>query len=367
MIKIEEQIFKQIEKANNILLVFPSDWNPDSVSASLALYLFLKKNGKNVNVSGSCSKKQGHLNFLPAFNEIKNNLDHLRKFVVSLDISKTKVSQIKYVVEKNQLNFILSPENGWFEASDLSSRAGDFFYDLIICLGANDLESLGDIYDKNIEFFYKTPIINLSSRASTEEFGEINFIAINYSTLSELIYNLILKKNADLINEDIATALLAGIILQTKNFKTGKLTSETLIHASQLIKLGGRREEIVNNLYRNRRISDLKIWAKILQKLKIENNKIAWIPLQESDLDGLEIETEPLKDLIDELMSGLNEVEYIVISIEGVLNTKLIAFSLNNANVLKLLEAYKPSGNQKLATAQTKQTPNNIISSLLAK
>jgi nanoRNase/pAp phosphatase (c-di-AMP/oligoRNAs hydrolase) len=367
MFKTKEQIFNQLDKANNILLVFPSDWEPDNISASLALFLFLKKLGKSVSVAGSNNKtKRGNFAFLFGFENIKDNLDHLRKFIVSLNISKTKVSQIKYVVEKDQLNFIVSPEKGWFEPKDVSARAGDFRYNLIISIGANDLESLGEIYDKNIEFFYKTPLINLSCQAANEEFGQINLIDISCSTVSELIFNLLKEKDETLIDENIATNLLAGIILQTKNFKSGKLTPETLITTSQLIKLGGRREEIVKQLYRNRCISDLKIWGKILHKLKIEKNGLAWSHLKQSDLEGQKIDLDSLQDLIEELMSGLPGAEIALIILEKTEETELYAFSLKNRNAFDFLKKYQPQGNSKTAVAKNNNKAEIIISDLLA-
>lgn len=367
MLKLEEQIYNQIEKSKNILLVFPSNWEADNVSASLALFLFLKKEGKNVSISASKNNRAlKSYSFLPGSNQIHENLDHVRKFIVSLDISQTKVSQIKYVVEKNQLNFIVSPENGWFESKDVSSRAGDFRYDLIISVGANDLESLGEIYDENIEFFYKTPLINLSCQAANEEFGQINHVDINSSTVCELTYNLIKKKKENLIDENIATNLLAGIILQTKNFKSGKLTPETLIAVSKLIRLGARREEIIKQLYRNRHIGDLKVWGKILQNLKVGENKIAWSKINEADFKSLNLSLESLQDLIDELMSGLDEAELVLIIIERELKTEMIAFSLKNRDALSFLRKYHPKGNSKIATAKENKSSDEVIKSLLA-
>lgn len=367
MLKLEEQIFNQIDKSNSILLVFSSDWEADSVAASLALYLFLKKNNKNVTVAGSnYGDKKRNYNFLPGHADIKNNLDHLRRFIVSLDISKTKVSQIKYVVDKNQLNFIVSPENGWFESKDLSSRAGDFRHDLVICVGANDLESLGEIYDKNIEFFYKTPMINLSCQAATEEFGQINLIDINSSAVCELVFNLLKNKNDNQIDENIATNLLAGIILKTKNFKSGKLTPETLIATSQLIKLGGRREEIVKQLYKDRRISDLKIWGKILQNLKVEKGGLAWSILYESDLGESALNLDSLKDLIDELMSGLINTDIVLIILQKKDYKELVAISLKNVDALNFLKKYNATGNKKAALAKTNKDISAIISEVLA-
>lgn len=367
MLKKEEQIFNQIDKASNILLVFSSDWEADAVAGSLALYLYLKKTNKKITLASTKNeRRQRNLSFLPGSNDIKNDLNHLRKFIVSLNISKTKVSQIKYVIEQNQLNFIVSPESGWFEPKDVSTRAGDFTYDLIIVIGANDLESLGEIYDNNIEFFYKTPVINLACEAANEEFGQVNLIDINTSTVSELIYNLLKQKNGHLLDENIATNLLAGIILQTRNFKKGKLTPETLIATSQLIKLGGRRDEIVSQLYRDRRISDLKIWGKILQSLKVEKNGLAWSKLQYSDFENTGLSIESLKDLIEELMSGLNETEIVLILIEREHNTDLIAFSIKNANAHKYLKRFGAKGNNKVAVAKSSAKPDEVIKELLA-
>lgn len=365
MLKPEEQIFKQIDKAKNILIAFPSNWEADFVCSSIALYLFIKERGKNVEiVAAKNEKKQKNYSFLIGFSEIKNKLDHLRRFIVSLDISKTKVSQIKYVIEKNQLNFIVSPENGWFEKKDVSSRAGEFRYDLIITIGANDLESLGEIYDKNIEFFYKTPIINIDSKASNEEFGQINLVDISKTTISEIIFETIKSEQQNIFNENIATNLLAGIILQTKNFRTGKLTPETLMTTSELMKLGARREEIINQLHKNRRISDLKIWGKILNKLKISDKGFAWSQIEKEDLLEKNLDFESLKDLIEELMSGLDNIKIMLIIINKEDGKSILAFSMNNKNAKKFLENYQAEGNSEIARAKTKDTVEQILKNL---
>lgn len=48
--KISQQFFNIIEKSSNILITFPIDWNGDAISGSLALALYLKKMGKNVEI-----------------------------------------------------------------------------------------------------------------------------------------------------------------------------------------------------------------------------------------------------------------------------------------------------------------------------
>lgn len=350
MISASEQILKQVNRSKSILIVFSSDQEAESTATALALFLFLKKIGKNVEIVTN-----DHLNpslkFLGGFNKIKNKIEHLRRFIVSLNISNTKVSQIKYVVEDNKLNFIVSPEDGWFESSDVSSRADEFRFDLIICLGINNLELLGDIYDKNIEFFYKTPIINISCDPANEDFGQINLIDINFTTTSEIIYNIIKEEKKVVIDEDIATNLLAGIIVKTKNFKNTDLSPETLITASNLISLGAKRDEIINQLYRFKKIPDLKLWGKVLNNLKIsENKKVVWSVLSEKDINNNYYEN--LRALNEELIINLPEAKIFIAFILKEHSTSFFIFSLKNTNLNRFVNNLIKNNNPSLQITQ---------------
>jgi len=352
MLNINEQIFKQIKEARSILIVFPMNWENDAVFASLALYSSLKKAGKNVEIAAQKTNKDlTSFSFISEIKEIKNNLEHLRRFVVSLDISKTKVSQIKYVVEENKLNFIVSPEDGWFEPQDVSSRAGEFKHDLIIVVGANDLESLGLIYDQNIEFFYKTTVINLSCEPTTEEFGQINLIDLNSAAVSELIYKLLKTWPENIWDEDVVTIILAGVIAKTKNFKTSNLSPETLLLTSELISLGAKREEIINRFYRSRQIDDLKIWGKILNNLRLEaDGGLIVSYLKATDLETRIVNEGSLEDIVEELITNLPKALIATILIEKTNNlTDFFLFSLKNINVLELANKYPLAGNVKSA------------------
>ena len=363
MLNLNQQIFKQIEQAKSILIVFPMDWEADAVSASLSLMLVLKKLDKTIEIVASGSRQKANsLSFLPGYLDIKDKIEHLRRFIVSLDISKTKVSQIKYVVENDQLNFIISPKDGWFETKDISFKAGEFKYDLIISVGADDLESLGEIYDKNIEFFYKTTIINIACRASNEGFGQINFVDLSSVAISELVYKLIKSRDGVLLDENVATALLAGIILKTKNFKTGNLTPETLLITSELISLGARREEIINQVYRQRQISDLKLWGKILNNLKLDSGrKLAWSYLKLGEHPDNNHET-AIKDVAEELIANLPDIKNLLIMKEN--NNSVIqifSFSFGGLDATKVISLHSPQGNREYAQAIAKSPLEKLL------
>lgn len=374
MLNTQEQFFKQIEKSQRPIIIFSADWKGDAVASSLALFLFLKKLKKVVEIAATSSAKSVTWSFLPNQSDIKNSLDSLRNFIISLDISQAKVSQIKYNIENKKINFIVSPESGWFRPEDISTADSGFKYDLIIIIGGSDLESLGQIYDNNIEFFYKTSIINIDCQSENEEFGQVNLIDINSAANAEIIFNLLDEKQPDLIDEDIATCLLAGIISSTKNFRTSNLTPRTLLTTSKLISLGGRREEIIDKLYHSRNFKTLKLWGRVLNNLNTSlEGKIVWSIIKRADFNTAEALEDNLLDIIDELIINIPEAKIITIIFENPENekNKILLYSVKNINALDVIKEYNPTGNQKIAQADFEgnidDTSKNLLNNLEIK
>lgn len=357
MLNLEQQIFKQIEKSKNILIIFSKNQGGDDLAASLAFFNFLKKSGASVSIAGQTVQENNLLSFLPNYNLIESSLNNLRRFVVSIDISQAKVSQIKYSVEDNHLNFIISPSEGWFKEEDVSARAGEYKYDLIIAIGINELESLGHLYDKNVEFFYKTPIINIDNQPNNEDFGQINFIDLNSVAVSEIIFYLLKNYRPEQIDEDVSTCLLAGIIQKTKNFKSANLTPRTLLASSELISHEARREEIITRLYRSRNIKTLRLWGKFLSQLHSESNEsLIWSKITNKQLKESGASLEDLDEVVDELIINIPQANLVVIFYEKSLNeTDLIIYSLKNINALNIIKGYSFQGNNRLAKTTLNQ------------
>ncbi len=355
MLNTQEQFFKQIEKCEQPLIVFSADWNGDAVASALALFLFLKKLNKKVEIVAEASAKSNIWSFLPGRSEIKNSLNGLRKFIISLDTSKTIGTRIKYAALDKKINFIISSDDGLFKPEDVSFLDSGFKYDLIITIGAADLESLGQIYNTNVDFFYKTNVINIDCQSSNEEFGQINLIDINSAANAETLFYLMQEKSAGLITEDIATCLLAGIIAGTKNFRLASLTPRTLLTASKLVSLGGRREEIIEKLYQSRNFKTLKLWGRVLNNLNtLLNGQIVWSMIKRDDFKTAEALEDSLLEIIDELIVNIPEAKIITILFENPENNKnkILLYSVKNANALDMLKEYKSQGNTKTAQAE---------------
>ncbi|KKR21114.1 MAG: Phosphoesterase RecJ domain protein [Parcubacteria group bacterium GW2011_GWE2_39_37] len=361
MLNQQQQFFEQIKKANNILITFNKDWEGDSVSSALALFLFLKKIGKTAEIVAEKADHSNAFSFLPAYGEIKESIDNLRKFIISLDISNTKVSQIKYKVEKNTLDFIVSPQDGFFTSDDITSKTSGFKYDLIVVLDTHDLESLGKIYDNDTEFFYQMPVINIDHHSSNESFGQVNIIELTSVSTSEILFSLFENYSRDVIDEDIATCLLTGMIAETRSFKTQNVTPIALSVASQLISMGARREEIVNRLYRSRSLNVLKLWGIVLARLSgKESDRLISSLITHNDFIKTETSENDLNEVIDELIINIPQAKVIVLIYETIKDSKItsnaLIYATRNIDALSLTKEFSPEGTKTSAKIMLDKT-----------
>ena len=323
------------------------------LASSLALFLFLKKLGKKAEVFSENVLAQKNLAFLPDFSAIRQNISGMQKFIISLNTQATKVEQVKYVSEGDKLNFIIIPKNGFFTPSDITSFSGEFKFDLIITVGAQDLDSLGKVYENNTEFFYKTPLINIDNQSGNLEFGQINYINLMAISTTEIIFSLARSEAENMIDEDIATCLLAGMIIKTKSFKTPTITPQSLETAAKLIALGARREQIMNELYRSRSLNVLKIWGRALARLSSsQGGTLMWSALSQTDFTKTDAAKEDLPEVVDELIGNIPQARIIVLFYEtmdsGKQATGALVHAKKNIDLLKLLSEYDPSANGNL-------------------
>ncbi len=264
----EQQIYNYINEAKKILICFKRDFEIDSLTSALALGGCLRKLDKQVTIVCSDFLAFERLAFLPTINEVKGELPNLKKFIISIDVSQAPVKELSYEVQDGKLKIFITPKEGLLTAEQTKFEKSDFGFDLIFTVDTPDLESLGKIYEKNTEFFYEVPVINIDHQPENEHFGQINYVNLTATSTAEIIYREIESFGKDIIDEDLATLLLAGLISKTKNFRSLQITPQTLIATSSLILAGARREEIVNNLYRTKSVNDLKLWGRVLARLE---------------------------------------------------------------------------------------------------
>ncbi len=342
-----QQAIDQIEKCNNIVIALPRNPSTDAIASSLGLFLALEKLGKKVKVVCNEFDLPPSHQFLPKSKEINSDLTALRKFIISLDLSRTKVQELSYdISDKKHLNIFITPKDGFFEARDVSTSASSYEYDLIIVIDAPDLEALGKIYDDNTEFFYHTPTINIDHSAVNEYFGQINIVDLVATSTSEIIYEMVKEFKENILDEYIATSLLTGIISKTKSFQSASVTPKSLTISSLLIENGARRDDIIKNLYRTKSINTLKLWGRALARLKTElNGRIVWSLLNRQDFEKSGAGEAELEGVVDELMVNTPNAEIIILLFEGKDQLiQAIVTTGRTTDALNLFRDFKPTG-----------------------
>lgn len=309
-----EQIKKLLEDKKNILIAFRKNGQGDAIGASTALALFLEKMGKQVDIVSDGFDLPHNFKFLKKAEDIKSNFPHLKKFIIAVDVSKTGVQELSYDIKEDKLRLFITPRQGMLNRENIHTIQSDFRYEVIFVIDTPDLHALGSLYENNSELFYNRPIINIDYHTANEHFGQINLIEITATSTGEILFNLIEQLDSALIDHDIANSLLTAIIANTHSFKIANVKPQTLALAGQLMKLGADRDHIIQNLYRTRRLSTLKLWGEALSHLQHEKSiGLVWTTITREDFIRSGADSSELYDIVEELISNSPEAKIILL------------------------------------------------------
>lgn len=272
-----EKILKEIKKANNILVNCHVNPDPDSVGSALALKEVLTDMGKVaevVCVSGPPEETE----FLKGVKEIR------RVDFRELDFNKYDL-------------FIIPDSGSW-------SRV---------------------VFEEDI-LKPEIPLIVIDHHVSNKGFGKVNLIDSSISSTCEILYKIFKDWKVD-IKISTATSLMTGVISDTGSFKFPATTADTFEIAMDLMKLGANKEKIMFNLYQNENINSIRVWAKILEKMKVEKeSKFVWTALSFEEYDAMD-RPAGAKDSAATHFGGIvNDTDFGIIMLEKVKGELGISF-----------------------------------------
>jgi len=340
----EKQLMEAINNSRHILVVFRHD-SGDGLASALALKALLTKLHKEAEVVNSENSPSRLFDFLPGFSDIRSELSPLQKFIIKVDLTKNKLASLSYDVKNDNLFIYITPKTGLINHEAIKTSATDLKFDLIITLDCPDLATLGSLYHNNTDLFTKVPIINIDHNPANENFGSINLVDISALASAEIIFELLQKTWEDLINSEIATLLLTGLIVKTQSFRAANINGRTLQNASKLVNLGADREKIVQNLYRRRTLPTLKLWGKALANLKNDNqNGLVWTTLTKEEFITSGAQPIELEEIIEELISNAPEAKIIVLIYETETGVETIVSTQAHLDVKELLRQFNPEG-----------------------
>ncbi len=124
-------------------------------------------------------------------------------------------------------------------------------------------------------------LVCIDHHASNDNYGDYNYIDINASSTSELVYNLIKRyeelENINIIDENVATALYTGLVTDTGNFAYPNTNPSSFLMAKDLVDRGAKRNMIIQKVFQSNPYNFYKLLGEALDDLQIVDNKIASI------------------------------------------------------------------------------------------
>lgn len=267
-----EQLFKIIDSHKSALILISKNYNGDSLAASLALSLYLKKYGKKSSIAIENINIDKKFKFLPEIDLISNVIFDPSKLTIRVKTDRIKAKELSYEPKEDSIEiYITSIANDGFKKEDVEIIEENVNFDYIFTIGVKNKEEIG-LYQENIKFFENKDLINIDIDSNNTKYGNINIISPDQKNLSEFIFDIISFNKAELIDENISTCILTGIMDKTNGFKSLDISSSTLSNASNLIDLGANKDIVSKNLFKNKNLEEIKNISKILSNTKSSNN-----------------------------------------------------------------------------------------------
>jgi hypothetical protein len=238
------QISSRIEEANNVLVTVSANPSVDQLSALIGLTVALNKKGKHATAVFS-GKVPAAIDFLEPNRTIEKNTDSLQDFIISLD--KSKADKLRYKVEDDHVKIFITPYKTSVSEADLQFSQGDFNIDLIIAIGIHNKNDLDNAIIAHGRILHDATVATLTID-TLSDLGSISWLDGQASSLCEMVTDLINTFGKDLIDSQIATALLTGMVAETDRFGNEKATPRTMSLSGALMAAGASPQLISNEL-----------------------------------------------------------------------------------------------------------------------
>ncbi|MFA6047360.1 MAG: DHH family phosphoesterase [Parcubacteria group bacterium] len=333
----QEQFKNFLDKSQDVLILIPENPSADAVGSSWALYYFLEKRGKNPTIafSNHLSDKFG---FLTKPSRILNEISGARDFVLSFDVSRNKIGNVRHEEKDGKFNIYLTPEHGTINPRDFSFILAKFKYDLIIVIDCPDLEKLGKIYNSNTDLFFEVPVVNIDYRSGNDNFGQINLVDVTSSSCSEIVGRAIEDMDILSMDKQIATAILAGIIGATDSFQKKNTTPKSFLFAAHLMDKGADQQEIIRWLYKTQPLHVLKLWGRTMAKLQWDETlKIVSATISIDDLVQSRANITDLPLILEKLQESYTDGSIFLITFNDTPTTSVALMKTADNEIFKKL------------------------------
>ena len=295
---ITNRVVEKIKASENILIALSKNPNIDEISAALGLAMILDTMRKHVTAIFS-GQVPNVLQFLKPEETFEKTTNSLQDFIIAL--SKDKVDHISYKIEGDFVKVYVTPYKATIGQSDLSMSHGDYNVDLVICFNVISGDEIDPALSEYGRIMHDATAINLTVD-TPGRFAELEWQDSNVSSISEMIVGLADKLGLASFSEQVATALLTGIVASTDHFSNPRTSSNTMSIASKLMSFGANQQLISSQIMEKIKTpadpaTPVTPAVPATPAVTVGSAPVESIPVSDSPLDYIEIEPNPNQTL----------------------------------------------------------------------
>jgi bifunctional oligoribonuclease and PAP phosphatase NrnA len=160
-------------------------------------------------------------------------------------------------------------------------------YDLLVVCDCGTLDRVGAVRDRHRELFDRLPRVIIDHHASTTNIGEMDWVDPTAAATCELVALLAARLDVplDAAGGNLASGLMAGIVMDTSTFAHPNSTPRTLAVSAALVAAGAPLSDISRRLYRSKPDAQLRLFGRVLDRLETAaGGLIIYSSLSDDDL-----------------------------------------------------------------------------------
>lgn len=249
---VKQQIVESINGAKNVLVTVSANPGVDELAAALGLTFMLGKLDKHATAVFS-GKIPPAMEFLDPEKTFESNVDSLRDFIIALD--KEKADKLRYKVEDDVVKIFITPYKTTLKKEDFNFSQGDFNVDVVIALGVQKREDLDKAITAHGRILHDATVITINT-AVASSLGAVDWTDQNASSVAEMLISISESFGGGLLDEQISTAFLTGIVAATNRFSNEKTSPKVMTMAAQLMAAGANQQLVATNLRREGMITE---------------------------------------------------------------------------------------------------------------
>jgi len=159
----------------------------------------------------------------------------------------------------------------WLPGSPEVARQANGSVDLVIALDCSARDRMGKIYEDRLT---SVPLLNIDHHITNTQFGTLNWVDPSCVATAQMVFYLAQAFDWQ-VTEPVAVCLLAGLVTDTRSFRTPNVDSAALHAALQLVESGASLSQVARLSMDQQPLALVRLFADAVNRLRLEDG-ILW-------------------------------------------------------------------------------------------